>query len=207
VNARFAANLRSAARRFNSIFPVILTAACLATAGCTDSATKAERKIVTAIRFHPEVDSGGMPVSVLRSSPVMLRVATEAAADERDIVSARVDDVIGGFVITVVFTPHGRMTMEMAALPHAGMRMAVMTKWTIDEKKTATRWLAAPVVNNGTTLSAFSFTPDCNREEAERIVKGINNVAVKLGNQAKPGRNKDADRSTGDAIKAYQEAR
>ena len=40
------------------------------------------------------------------------------------------------------------------------------------------RWLAAPVFTKRITDGVLVFTPDCTREEADRIVKGLK-LAIK----------------------------
>ena len=42
------------------------------------------------------------------------------------------------------------------------------------------RWLAAPMITRQIQDGIFVFTPDASREEAERIVRGVNNVVAKL---------------------------
>ena len=37
----------------------------------------------------------------------------------------------------------------------------------------------------------FTFTPDATRAEAQRIVRGLNNVAAKLGNAPKSKKKSD----------------
>ena len=49
-----------------------------------------------------------------------------------------------------------------------------------------TRWLAAPMITRPIENGVIAFTPDCTREEADIFVLGLNNVAIKLENQAKP---------------------
>jgi hypothetical protein len=42
------------------------------------------------------------------------------------------------------------------------------------------RWIAAPLINQRNASGVLTFTPDATREEAERIVRGLNNVAAQL---------------------------
>ena len=53
---------------------------------------------------------------------------------------------------------------------------------------TEARWLAAPRISQRIKDGVLVFTPDATREEAERIVRGLNNVAIKLGNKPKPAK-------------------
>jgi hypothetical protein len=45
---------------------------------------------------------------------------------------------------------------------------------------TENRFLGAPLITKRITDGVFVFTPDATREEAERIVAGLNNVIAKL---------------------------
>ena len=51
------------------------------------------------------------------------------------------------------------------------MRIGIWARYT------EARWLAAPMITRRITNGLFVFTPDCSREEAERIVLGLNHVA------------------------------
>ena len=62
-------------------------------------------------------------------------------------------------------------------------RLAIAAQF--GEKEVQMRWLAAPVIRKRVTDGILAFTPDASREETELIVRGLNNVAVKLGNQPK----------------------
>ena len=74
---------------------------------------------------------------------------------------------------------------------------------------------AAPIFREPLRDGAFSFIADCSREEAEHIVRGLNNVAIKLENQPKPpkapkakaGAKPAAPKPDEDPIKAFKEAR
>ena len=41
-------------------------------------------------------------------------------------------------------------------------------------------WLAAPLIRRPIADGVLTFTPDASREEAEKIVKGLNNVTEKI---------------------------
>jgi hypothetical protein len=42
------------------------------------------------------------------------------------------------------------------------------------------RWLGSPVIQKRIGNGIITFTPDCTREEADRLVRGLNNVAKKI---------------------------
>jgi hypothetical protein len=152
---------------------------------------------------------------VLRNNPVTLSVDTEPFLDERDIVRARLVDALGGTAIAIDCTFHGRLALEMTSVSRLGRRMAVVSTWTTGKDLTETRWLAAPLFREPLRDGAFSFIADCSREEAEHIVRGLNNVAIKLENQPKPpkaakakaGAKPAEPKPDEDPIKAFKEAR
>lgn len=157
-----------------------------ATAEKKDAANKPEneKKEVSTLRLHLEENDVGLgvgKVEVFRADPMKLIVQKTAFVDEGDIAKARViESPYGGVLIQIEYIQRGRMALQMATAAHPGRRVAVWARWT------SGRWLAAPVVQRGIEDGLFTFTPDCTREEAERIVRGLNNVAIKLKNQAKP---------------------
>jgi hypothetical protein len=208
--------VRSYGIRFNFFFPMLL--AGLLAGGCAttpeEKKAKQEKNEVAALRLHLEANEAGKTVSVLRSSPVRLQVESEAFFDERDIKTAKLMDSLGGFSIAIETTPHGRLTLESGSVTRLGRRMAIASTWvTGDGQSTVTRWLAAPVFRQPMRDGYFAFTPDCTREEAAHIVRGLNNVAIKLENQQKPGKKERKDdiqtppSSAEEAIKAYKEGR
>jgi hypothetical protein len=207
--------VRSYGIRFNSFFPILLVG--LLVWGCAttpeEKKAKAEKKEVASLRVHLEANDGGKPVSVLRSSPVELKVESEALLDERDIKSARLTEAFGGFAIVIETTIHGRMALESGSVTRLGRRMAIASTWSKgDGESTDTRWLAAPVFRQPLRDGYFVFTPDCSHEEAEHIVRGLNNVAIKLENQEKSGKKEKSDLPTQpsaaeETMKAYKEAR
>lgn len=156
--------------------------------GCKteDTAEKPAKpdKVASTLRLHLEENDIGLgvgSVQVFRSKPTKLTVQKTAFVDEGEITKATVvDSQYGGHLIQVEYTRRGKMELQMATASHPGRRVAVWSRWTEG------RWLAAPVVQKGIDDGIFVFTPDCTREEAERIVRGLNNVAIKLGNQEKP---------------------
>ncbi len=220
MNLKQSPKLRSRRAAINTFFPCLLAAGLVAGCATTPEAKqeKEEEKEVAALRLHLEAKDDAPKsrvVSVLRSNPVTLSVDTEPFLDERDIVRARLVDALGGTAIAIDCTFHGRLALEMTSVSRLGRRMAVVSTWTTGKDLTETRWLAAPVFREPLRDGAFSFIADCSREEAEHIVRGLNNVAIKLENQpkppkaakAKPGAKPAAPKPDEDPIKAFKEAR
>ncbi|MEO5804803.1 MAG: hypothetical protein ABIR24_14860 [Verrucomicrobiota bacterium] len=140
-----------------------------------------EKKELSTVRLHLEGGSEatglGIPVSILRTSPISMNVDKDSFLDERDVLRAGVADYTGGFVIQIQFNDHGKLVLDAVSASNKGKRMAIMSEFG------DSRWLAAPVFSKRITDGVLTFTPDATREEAERIVRGLNNVASKIKKQ------------------------
>ncbi len=140
--------------------------------------SRQQKKELSTIRFHIEATgdnsnrAGGVPI--LRESPISVNIVRQSFLDERDIISANIVEHVGGFVIQVQFDDHGTFVLDNMSAAHKGKRIAILSEF--GDK----RWLAAPVITRRMTEGAIAFTPDASREEAERIVRGLNNTASKL---------------------------
>lgn len=176
--------MKSLARRFNIIFMIL---AALLMVGCSsadkkkDKKDKKKDKQATALRFHLEVNRDGTPyngaVPIQRSNPILVNVERTPILDENNLRKAEVVavDDFGGFAIKLTFNERGTFYLDNLTTQHKGRRLAVFCHWTED------RWLAAPIIKKRIPDGVLVFTPDANREEAERIVAGLNNVIKTLG--------------------------
>jgi preprotein translocase subunit SecD len=157
-------------------FYLLLTAALVFTgAGCQSSADRQRAKELSTLRLHLEVnpDTTGRsaPVPIFRESPLLVNVETDSFLDEAHIIQAQVqDDPRGGFVIRIQFDSIGTSLLNATTLANPGRRIAVGSQFP------NLRWLAAPVIQGRMADGVFTFTPDASREEAERIVRGLNNA-------------------------------
>lgn len=155
-------------------FNIILLLLGLAT-GC--QAPKEEKEL-TAIRLHSEMNSTGLgntiPATVCRAAPVTVTVDDTPFIDERDILKATVVDWMGGFAIRLEFNFHGKLVLENTTRLYPGKRIAILCEFG------ETRWLAAPLIARPISDGQLLFTPDTTREEAERIVRGLNHAAEEV---------------------------
>ncbi len=219
MSAISAPKMRGWPARINTFLPVF-TALGLAAAlsGCASDPDKKKEpkkdKEVAALRIHVEQrenGEGGKEVSVLRASPVTFKIEKEPFLDERDLKSAKLEETFTGFAITLRTTLHGRLLLEMNSVSRLGRHLAIVSTWEVGKDKTETRWIAAPQLKAALRDGTLTFVADCTREEAEHIVRGINNVAIKLENQPKPEKPKkdkpSTDDANPDAAKPYQEPR
>jgi hypothetical protein len=160
----------------------LLLLGCKSPQAKMDSAeARKQKKELSTLRLHLEAadDSSGHtePVPVLRASPVLVNVLKSSFLDERDVVGATLADYMGGFVIKIQFNEHGTLVLEGTSASNKGMRVAILSEFG------DRRWLAAPVLSRRITDGVLTFTPDATREEAIRIVRGLNNTVAKIEKQ------------------------
>jgi hypothetical protein len=163
--------------RFNFYLLGLLPLAMLC--GCVPMKTKPKGP-VAALRLHLEVNPDGtdrsLPVPVYREKPVMINVEKSPFLDERSVARAKVVDTLGGFALQIEFDRQGSWLLEQCSTSGRGRRCAIFCQFG-EAKLPTSRWLAAPIFSRSITDGILVFTPDATREEAERIVTGLNNVA------------------------------
>ena len=173
--------------RFNHY--LLGAALAVALAGCATSKSSTEKKDATSLRLFLEsdYDTGGKTdtVPIYRSSPILVKVEKVPFLDEGSLTEAHVVDTVGGFAIQLKFNFHGTLILEQITTSYKGRRIAVQAMYTEG------RWLGAPMIAQRIPDGYFTFTPDATREEAQRIVRGLNNVAAKLGNAPKSKKKSD----------------
>ena len=170
--------------RFNTylVWALLLVGA----AGCTSTGGHHKHKEASTLRLYLEADpdAGGSTatVPVIRANPVAVTIQTNPFLDETDLADAEVVDVMGGFAIQVTFDFHGRLILQNTTGANHGRRIVVFS---VFGSVTGGRWLAAPMITKAISNGVLTFTPDATREEAQRVVDGLNNLAEKLGNRPK----------------------
>jgi preprotein translocase subunit SecD len=160
----------------NGIF-CALAVACLLCA-CKTTEEKKEAKEQTLLKVLLETDpanrSDEADVPVFRERPIMIHIDTKELLNNMDIKNASVVDVQGGFAIRLAFDAHGTRVLENISARNAGKHLVIYAAWP------EIRWLGAPVIRRRIPNGELVFTPDATREEAERIVRGINNTSKKV---------------------------
>jgi hypothetical protein len=141
--------------------------------------TNPQNKVVGALRVHIEVnpDPAGtsQTISVLRSNPVLVTIKSEPILTEANIVEAKVIEAMGGFAIEIKFDENGTWLLEQYSAANPGGHFVIFGQW--GEKLVNGRWLANPVISRRISNGTLVFTADCSREEADRLVLGLNNAA------------------------------
>src|SRR4051812_45348597 len=156
----------------------LVLATMLTLTSCATSEERKKKKELSNIRVHVEADQSGdrsSAITVLRSAPIRMNVEGEPIIDERNIESAALlEGADGTFAIQLKLDRRGGWILERVSVTHRGKHLAIFSYFGQG------RWLAAPLITGKNSTSALTFTPDASREEAERIVRGLNNVIHKL---------------------------
>ncbi len=165
--------MKAITRQFN-LFLALMSLAILC--GCQ---TNKKNKEVSALRLHIEASSNDsgltQTVKVLRSDPMLIVVEKEAVLTEANLIEAKVIDARGGIAIQIQFDESSALVLEQYSAANPGKHFVIFGQW--GQKLEDGRWLAAPLITHRITGGSLSFTPDMSREEADRLVLGLKNVA------------------------------
>ena len=166
--------MRTRSHAFNIYLLCILTG-LVALTGCKSFGKKKE---ASTLRLHLEVGSDGTDrsslVAINRDQPIYVNIEKEPFLTEHYVKNAAVLEAMGGFSIFVQFDQKGTWLLEQYSTANKGRRVAIGSQFG------EVRWLAAPVFTKRITDGTLVFTPDASRAEADRIVRGLNNVAKEL---------------------------
>jgi preprotein translocase subunit SecD len=106
-------------------------------------------------------------------------IANDPILTEDSILAAKVIDTRGGgFAVEVQFDNSSALMLEQYSAGNPGKHLVIFGQWS--DKVADGRWLAAPLITHRIFNGILSFTPDMSREEADRLVIGLNNVAKKI---------------------------
>ena len=165
-------------RRFNLYF--LLTVALALGAGCATG--KKDSKQTAALRVHIECSANiapsGQTVLVLRSQPVQATVTVDPILTEANIAAAKLIDTPGGFAVELKFDSAGTRTLEQYSSSNPGKHLVIFGQWGL--KSGDGRWLAAPIIGHRIGTGVLAFSVDASRDEAMKLVLGLNNNAAKM---------------------------
>jgi preprotein translocase subunit SecD len=163
--------------RFNTILAALIVAALAI--GCQTI----KKKPASVLRMHLEMNPDGtdrtVSVPIGRSKAFFVNIEKNHFLDEGHVQQASVVDDVGGFQISLQFDKRGTLLLEQYTTANKGRRVAIHAIFGQE------RWLAAPVITQRISDGKFFFTPDATREEAERLVLGLNKVANKIDDDRK----------------------
>lgn len=168
--------------RFNLIFSLtVIFLVVLTGIGCKSAEERKKDKYMVSLSFHLETSRDGTnrnyTIQVLRSNPIPVNVEVAPFVDPSHIQSATLIDTLGGFAIQVTMNNSGSFRMQNITASNRQRRVAVQ----MIDSDNKQRWLAAPIIIQPINNGSFIFTPDVDsREEAEKIVNGVNNMVKKI---------------------------
>ena len=143
-----------------------------------------KKKEYSTFRIHIETNPDGTgrnePISIGRSEPFTVNIEKSPFITEYQVENASVIDGLGGFQVMVQMNRQGAWLLEQYSLASRGKQAAIFSNF-----GEGARWLAAPKFLRKISDGVLVFTPDATREEAERIVRGLNNLVkqIKKGNK------------------------
>ncbi len=136
---------------------------------------KSSSKEATTISFHCEMNPDGssrcVQASIYRENPMIITVNRSAALNEGFVERADVVEFMGTYAIRIKFDSTGTLLLDEITTSNKGRHIAIFCQFG------DARWIAAPLITQRISNGVFVFTPDATREEAERIVRGLNNIA------------------------------
>lgn len=171
-------------RRIGFNIYLLLLAGLLA--GCQSSGSKPatesgkkkpSRKEGSTLRFHYVINPDGtercLPITVYRSNPMTFHIDRTPFLWEASVTRASVVTNLGSYGLRIEFDRQGAITLDTFSTLYKSQHIAIYSDFG------QSRWLAAPIITHRITNGVFEFTPDASREEAERIARGLNNLAKK----------------------------
>ena len=139
------------------------------------------KKEFATIRFHLEANVDGTPktrsVPIYRANPIYVGVEEMVILDEGGIDHAAVIDWAGSYAIQLTFNHQGTFYLDTITTANKGRRLAIYSEFGQSKETLENRWLAAPIIERRNDSGVMIFSPDASREECERIVNGLNNIA------------------------------
>lgn len=157
-------------RRFN----IYLTLAVLLglVAGCQTSKPKPPAaSLRVCIESSPDPTGSTVNITLLRANPVLVTIKRDPILTEMNLVSAKVIEAQGGFALEFKFDENGTWLLEQYSAANPGLHFAVFGQW--GDTMADSRWLAAPLISRRISDGVLTFTPDCSREEADKLVTGL----------------------------------
>jgi hypothetical protein len=170
---------------FNIYLMVALALALIC--GCQSPETKRKKQFAT-FELHQEavgMSAGrSLDVTLHRDPLIMMHVDRAPFLTEKNLRSAKVVDVIGGYALSIQFDQEGAYLLEQYTAALVGLRMAIFSQFVgpTEEKLNEGHWLAGLKVQNRISNGLLVFVPNVSREEADLIALQLNNVAIRDGN-------------------------
>lgn len=170
-------------RRFNLYLAAAVLLLPLTGCELLDSKSKTAVQLRVFLEAAPGAPGDTQTISVIRSVPVQVHVASDPLLTEADVDAARLVDTAGSFAMEVQFDEVAGASLEQGTASNPGRHLAIFGLW--GKLPGESRWLAVPAISHHFAGGTLVFTPDASREEAEKLVKALNDFAKKNGNPKK----------------------
>lgn len=167
-------------RRFNFylLAPPVLLLALLALAagpGCAARDEHGNKRKPAQLRLHLEsrrdVPERLTTVTLGRVAPFTYTVEKLPLFKDDQIVGAGLIEADGLYSIRIKLDHQGETMLNQVTSSHNGMRLAIWAEFG------EIRWIGSVQITRRITNGELTFTPDTTREEAEKIVDGVNYLA------------------------------
>jgi hypothetical protein len=138
--------------------------------------TREQRKAFATLRVHLEYPNGPTnKVSNVEIFGVPTQIHKDPFLTELNLTGASLVDTPDGlFGMSVQFDRHGITMLDSVTTQFRGRRLAFFCQYGI-KKEVTTTWLAAPMIVRPVIDGRLQFTPVSKKEEAEKIILGLNN--------------------------------
>jgi hypothetical protein len=150
---------------------------CLAGLGAACHTPGSHEKLAGISVYMESIPDGSDrngPIVIGRSIPIQVNVDREAFLTEKNLKEASVVETNGLYSIELQFDQKGTWLLEQYSIANRGRRAAVLGAW--GER----RWLGAPRLERRISDGVLVFTPDATREEAVKLVEGLNRSAKEI---------------------------
>jgi hypothetical protein len=183
--------MKSCLRSFN----IFLLAAGVTLAGGCGLNHLGMKKEHSSLRVYLEGSPAESSLVYVTRAKTPMYVAAEPFLTEEDVSRAKlVDNPDGTFDIQVTFNDHGAIVLDMTTTPNRGKHLIIFSHFppkgwkqpqdqggdSVEKPEPGqpriSGWLAAPLIRTGLSNGSLKFTPDATHDEAERIVRGLNNM-------------------------------
>ena len=161
--------MNCATGRFNLYLTLCLGALLLC--GCKTSKSKQPEAVIRIHAHATEDTSFTRTVKVFKNESVSMKIHQMPLLSEMDLADAKVVEALGGFAISLKFKPTGQWRLDHYTSLNIGRNYAIFVIFGKDPA--ISRWIAAPIISSRISDGMIIFTPDCTREEAEEIVRGL----------------------------------
>ena len=146
-------------------------------AGCATSDADGKKKKIQPVKLRLHLESKqDVPEHLItatlgRSNPFSLSVERTPFLQEDKVEQATLLESMGLYSISVLFDQQGLRLLDQYSTANKGRRIAIWAEFG------EARWVGAATITRRLESATLTFTPDTTREDAQKIVDGLNLVA------------------------------